>query len=161
MSRIVDALALSHVPRWAIVRHTVPQSVADHSFRVTLIAGEICSRCTILGDDVRLMNVMLRAMYHDLDECVTGDITSFIDKPHAGLGYLETPVTMAELRLIKTADIIEAETFIRMNGVGPHAAWVADDLAEKLNRQTKGVAWADAAWEIRGEILREDGRMRK
>lgn len=145
---ITDALALSIVPRWAIVRAFRHQSVAEHSFNVAMITRELLTRYDHLtiperGDNgpqyptIRPYNVIWLALTHDIEECVTGDIPRHAkhsilrmkrdivelvpDLPQIGF-------TLQEHNLVKLADIMEAATWIRMNGVGRHAEAVADRL---------------------------------
>ena len=69
-SRLTDLLALSHVPRWNIVRHTNPQNVADHTFRTMVIYTELCRR---LQFEIHVPD-LLAILHHDAPESRTGDI---------------------------------------------------------------------------------------
>lgn len=64
---------LSHVHRWSIARLIKPQNVAEHSFYVTHYAVQICQLLGI-GDENFYAAVMHYALWHDVDECFTGDI---------------------------------------------------------------------------------------
>lgn len=63
----------SVVPRWSIVWTLTRDTVSNHSFYVTFYAREIARLIKWPGDHG---NLMFRAMTHDLDELITGDIVS-------------------------------------------------------------------------------------
>jgi 5'-deoxynucleotidase len=63
----------SVVPRWSIVWTLTRDTVSNHSFYVTFYAREIARLIKWPGDHG---NLMYRAMTHDLDELITGDIVS-------------------------------------------------------------------------------------
>lgn len=170
MSFITDALALSHVPRWAIVPHTRLQSVADHSFRVAIIADEIRRKAKLDHDKVRPLNLLWGALVHDIDECVTGDIPgpvkSFLrfnrDAPPPVVLPEDRPaLTLDEIKLLKVADIIEAATFISQWGVGAHAAQVYDSLSRKVAELLQDKPYKKEAVHIMQEILTDFGRLRE
>lgn len=63
---------LSSVPRWGIVPVIRRQSVAEHSYYVTLYAHHIC---WALGLDERTtLQVLRHCLEHDREECFTSDI---------------------------------------------------------------------------------------
>lgn len=64
---------LSHVPRWAIVRTIQRQSVAEHSYYVAIYADQIAELIEWQGSRRNLMRL---AMFHDMDEILSGDIAS-------------------------------------------------------------------------------------
>lgn len=146
---ITDALALGIVPRWAIVRTIRPQSVAEHSFNVAIIASEILQlnpHLTAGGPICRREQVLWHALTHDCDEAVTGDIPRFaktlIVKPQREIPQLvkvlpDPMVSMAELKVVKLADRIDAYTFINMNGIGKHAEAVAQRLKYDIQNYVK------------------------
>lgn len=140
---ITDALSLSIVPRWVIVPTMRRQSVAEHSFNVAIIVQELFNRYPRLAERsegepfIRRFNTIHHALHHDLDECVTGDIPRHAkkmvlrakrdmvelipDRPDVGL-------TINEMEIVKLADIMEAATWLAINGVGLHAAAVSRRL---------------------------------
>lgn len=141
--RITDLLALSFVPRWANVRHSPSQSVADHTFRVACIYLELCDR---LKRDATLRGLTW-AICHDGLESYTGDIPGDFKRELAEkleeaesklpvLVYGRTGVngepTEQERRLVKLADKIETYTFIATNGVGPHANRIRELMLQEL-----------------------------
>lgn len=62
---------LSFVPRWTIVRTLRRQSVAEHSYYVTLYAGQIADMVEWKGNRANLLDYALR---HDLEEGYMSDI---------------------------------------------------------------------------------------
>lgn len=62
---------MAHVPRWAILRKNRTQSLAEHSFYVGVYAVHIAQVIAWRGDYAALM---MHALYHDIDETVSGDI---------------------------------------------------------------------------------------
>ncbi|KKK93527.1 hypothetical protein LCGC14_2691990 [marine sediment metagenome] len=82
MSRLTDLLSLDRVPRWVVCTTIKAQSVAEHSYRVTVIAVELALRLGFKfntgsgfgSDDAVLARVLFQALVHDGPECATGDI---------------------------------------------------------------------------------------
>lgn len=141
---ITNALALSHVPRWAVVRTVRSQSVAEHSFNVAMIVKEILEMYPQLelSGKVRADRTIWHALTHDLEESVTGDIPRHAKKMLGIRGVSgttlpqehEAALFLLELNIVKLADTIEAYVFIQMNGVGPHAMSVAQRTKLDINR---------------------------
>lgn len=63
---------LAHVKRWAIVRTIRDQSVAEHSYYVTMYANDIASYLGL--DESVQLTILKKALWHDVDEILTGDI---------------------------------------------------------------------------------------
>jgi len=64
---------LNNLSRWNGIRRIKEESVAHHSYIVTLFARIIAESVFVSSDD-RLM-VTTKAIFHDWDEIITGDIT--------------------------------------------------------------------------------------
>lgn len=169
MSTIVDLLSLGHVPRWVIVRHHRSQSVAEHSFNVACIAHELYVRheSSFSNADVRIANILLRALYHDLEECITGDMPTpakkLFTRDHTVPPVADiTSVTMVELQVVKLADLIDAYTWIEVHGLGSHAQSVTNWLERKLYDYRNSLDWADekVTNKLVDEIQTETGRLR-
>ena len=141
---LYDFLRAGHVKRWHIVNTTREQTVADHTYLVTVIALHLYN--TIVGVDYRdaseALKLVIGALFHDATEIRTGDI------PTPGKAFIranttegifdeidqvllpETPYIGGEIskelhQMIKMADAIEAAHWIRDNGTGRHAEIVA------------------------------------
>lgn len=62
---------VSHVFRWGTSRAIHRQSVADHSYYVAIYSDQIATQIDWQGDRAALMRY---ALWHDVEETVTGDI---------------------------------------------------------------------------------------
>lgn len=68
---------LGHIRRWTISRGVRKESVADHSYYVTLYCLMIHRWWSIFGDptlDIDLGDLLSKAVLHDIEECQLGDI---------------------------------------------------------------------------------------
>src|SRR5919202_5216240 len=66
---------LRFIQRWRLMRNAVPESVAEHSFRVALLAHALCTiGRAVFGRDVPVERVVTLALFHDAEEVITGDI---------------------------------------------------------------------------------------
>ena len=65
---------LAHVPRWAVVPHVRPQSVAEHSFYVALYTDKLCKM--LWWNDLNTSMAVSYALRHDMYEVFSGDIPS-------------------------------------------------------------------------------------
>ena len=138
-----DLLALSHIPRWVIVPHSIPQSVADHSFRATVILIELIRRLEMHLPTLALV----WALVHDAPESWTGDIPGPFKHPDQELldsaicpwwSDIKSAVPPKWKVMFKVADLIETGTFIKKYGIGAHAGYAANhilqvELPEKVN----------------------------
>jgi len=72
------ALSLAHVPRWCIVDTIKNQSVAEHSYNVTVIAMAIYDQIRLYINETGNLkiNILEKALLHDIKESITGDIPS-------------------------------------------------------------------------------------
>lgn len=124
-------LRASYVHRWHIINVVKPQSVAEHTFNVCLIA-EFISK--LLGQENEIPNLYRYALHHDIPEVVIGDIPT----PAKSLLGLDKSSKMDDLcieldwwsicsddkvkRIIKLADYVDAISYLALNGVGKQAA---------------------------------------
>lgn len=63
---------LAHVPRWVIIPTIQRQSVAEHSYYVTLYASHIMFKLNL--DPRFTLPALYHCLEHDRSECYTGDI---------------------------------------------------------------------------------------
>ncbi len=166
MNRLNDLLALSHVPRWSIISHARPQSVADHTFRVMVIATELSSRLNVPLH----MQDLLYALEHDAHESWTADIPAPMKAKIENFGFLlggirdwmkkgPHPTGYDQHNLIKLADKIEAYTFITKNGEGMQAHRVSEAMEAMLDDTLRCYPqWRFHVEEVMTEIIEETGR---
>lgn len=128
---------LAYVPRWAIVRTNRPQNVAEHSYFVALLVEDMISFISkefpkfFVEERIRHKMIMC-ALYHDIAEGTTGDITgpiknrivdkdtyrNFIiqkEKSLVGMSPTECEETLfsaQESMILKTADFLESILFL-------------------------------------------------
>lgn len=163
--RLNDLLALSHVPRWSIVSHTRPQSVADHTFRVLVIAVELAE---MVGVTLHA-NDLIRILYHDGHESWTADLPSPIKSELEKTGYSFDRVTPwarstpeftgpDQERVFELADKIEAYTFIDKYGEGEQSLRVRDGCLDRLNGLIPDRNWKKMADLVIVNIMEERGR---
>jgi len=157
---IQDILRAQDITRWNMVNTSRTQSLAEHTFNVVTIARSIANKLGM--DDIKIMKY---AFDHDLDEVNTGDIPSptkeklKIKDCYAGKNKSEC--SSREIAIVAIADLIEAVWFINTHGLGRHAAIVADNLIDRLNRRialyaSTDKALQDAVGETIGEIEHGD-----
>lgn len=66
---------LKYIRRWGLMRSTIPENVAEHTFQVILVAHALCVIRTVLGlPPVDDRAVVLAALYHETAEAITGDL---------------------------------------------------------------------------------------
>lgn len=114
---VLKLLRLSYVPRWVIVPMSRPQTVADHTFRVALIALKLVESKAWSGGSIGLL--LREALIHDAEEIYTGDIPST-----AKLGLVTTVAPNLNIHddnvppqykfIVKVADIVEAISWFKM-----------------------------------------------
>lgn len=118
---------LQHVPRWSIIRTIRQQSVAEHSYYVTLYATFISQFLKMRIEDQ--MYITQLALVHDFDEMVTGDIPTPYKaniKESIGAEKYRSASTSMQLSIINTeptnrkyceevvkvADLFEAKMYL-------------------------------------------------
>jgi len=164
---IQNRLRAMSVKRWNMVETIRLQSLAEHSFNVAMIAGEIAK----LIPTVPVSTIYRMVLEHDLEEVIIGDIPTPTKKKFAkaGLNYnkaarrIFTPEAEAEpnhVLLIKMADKMEALWFLTTYGIGDHAKIVCTrmkieyaDLFAKQHVQLQRAATDVADLLYNGEII--------
>lgn len=147
-------LRCGHVKRWHMVRVFREQTLAEHLMLVQIIALEVTDRYivdteTLNGPNKLRMEVMEWAMWHDMPEVVTGDISTpmkrFMENNGAPslLGAIENQVSgrfahldrstseVAKL-IVKFSDLYEAIHFLHWEGHGPRAMEIERELIGRM-----------------------------
>lgn len=152
-----DALRANDVKRWQIVATLRPQSVAEHTYGVIVLAMELVNRIhwgqrtyRELEDAIRYretMNAVLRAaLVHDMPEVITGDIPTPVKDVLDIRGKIETiesSISFSDLvsgdfqpevlEIVKQADLVEAVWFMHQHRAHTeHAQVVYERLRDKL-----------------------------
>lgn len=148
------ALRLPSIQRWQIVEVSKPQSVADHTFRVWLLATHLWDTLfPVPHNSLDRATLERWALFHDVDEVVTGDIPSTVKQtlnravPGAVArlkqavheqhfpsieamfrGQMNTTVE----RVVDICDIVEAMLYIRKYGEKPLCDAVFRSLQQRL-----------------------------
>lgn len=163
-----DVLRAQDVQRWNMVK-TDRQSLAEHSFNVTMIAMRLCHS---LGTDPVLRDqIMWHAMMHDLMEVYTGDIPTTTklaldEKSNSYLGNVEnrlhftarhlvTPNPMVN-SVVKLADMLEAMFHLKRSGIQQwsHTAQVFNSILDRYYAFLLNNRWAKRAAE---DVVNESG----
>lgn len=139
-----DVYRSSTVKRWGIVAISKEQSVAEHTFQVTMIASRLCD---MMGENaVVRAQVIEYALVHDMAEVLTGDMATplkdFIgEEAKARLGKFEESILVLGRPIdtgdrvkwiVKIADLVEAIAFLNQHSITEHGKQVAEYLREKL-----------------------------
>lgn len=138
---IQDRLKAGSVKRWNIVETTRQQTLAEHLFNVSMIAGEIAKKIPT----VPVTTVVARALVHDLAEVILGDIPTPTKARMREMGFdfkkLEHSVfPLADAdpgveKIVKIADVMEAWWFIKNHGQGRHASMVERRMWKDLTNR--------------------------
>lgn len=171
---VFDMLRLSTIRRWGIVEMVRDQSVAEHVYRVWVLAQDLYR---IMEDtphnSFEQRDTEFWALTHDMEEVYTGDLPStvkvILEKLHPGINkmlkeeILSTyfPSLVGRMRgvdktlaayYVKIADIVESILYLRQYAMDPnHALQVESTLLSSLelilqegSKAYKSVAWQRA-----------------
>lgn len=125
MERTLAPLDLTYTKRWVIAPTYREQSVAEHSFRVAVLADFILGRCLALDrvnyEGVNREALLADALYHDCDEVFSGDCPG-PDKDEKSASPLPDTSTWHRYhRIVKVADSLETASWWHL--WGNSAAW--------------------------------------
>lgn len=159
-----DFMRAAHVKRWHIIKTAEPQTLAEHSFLVAVIALELFQRLVGVKDDVKsATTILFMALFHDMPETRTGDIPTpakrmirdlqlgmpdifngIDDKLMPNIPYLgcEWPKVIDFAQMVKMADLIADAWWITENKVGIHSDVVAK--ANVRSMMERAIALDDA-----------------
>ena len=143
---------MAYVPRWAIARRNRHQYLAEHSYFVAVYADQIARLIGWKGDYAALMR---HALYHDIDETVTGDIPGpakrkawskmasdqqimpvLSDKFGFDVAAVKSSVDPEIKAIVSAADSIEELAFISEELISGNM-WISSILDETKSRMLK------------------------
>jgi 5'-deoxynucleotidase len=74
------------IQRWVLMRSSVPENVAEHSFQVALLTHALCTiASSVFGKQVDAGSAVILALFHDAEEVMTGDIPSPVKHHNPGM----------------------------------------------------------------------------
>ncbi len=89
---------LKHIKRWGLMRNTIEENVAEHSFNVAVIAHALCVIGNqIYGKNLPVEEILLAAIYHETSEAITGDLPTPVK-------YFSSDITQAYKKIEKHAE---------------------------------------------------------
>lgn len=66
---------LRFIRRWSLMRNTVPENVAEHSYYTAILTHALCAIAQqVFGREVDSNRAVTLALFHDVSEVITGDI---------------------------------------------------------------------------------------
>jgi 5'-deoxynucleotidase len=66
---------MKYINRWGLMRNTFPENIQEHSLQVAVIAHALAViRNKAFGGDVNADKITVRAIFHDSNETITGDM---------------------------------------------------------------------------------------
>ncbi len=75
---------LRFIQRWSLMRNTMPENVAEHSYYVAILTHALCTIARdVFGREPDTERAVLLALFHDVTEVITGDIPTPV-KHHNG-----------------------------------------------------------------------------
>jgi len=141
---------MAYVPRWAILRRTRQQFLAEHSYFVSVYAMQLAKLIHWDGDTGELLSY---ALIHDIDETVTGDIPGPIKRAAFNKNVAEKAmapvmndrfgedimkdiffVPMDIKAIVSVADSIEEICFLMEESLMGNKEWTKPVLRESTER---------------------------
>lgn len=121
----------SVVPRWSIIWTLTRDTLSNHSFFTTIYANQIAR---VIGWHGPRDMLMFRAITHDLDETITGDVVAPVKK--------------------EIIDTERAQTYI-LGQMQERMPTIIDQMTEYMYNGGKG----DARWQQCGKIVKAADRL--
>lgn len=149
--KINELMRLQDISRWSMINVTRQQSVAEHSFNVSVLAQAILDRANKMSEESTFNSqyIGIIAMLHDAVESVTGDIPTPAKQRMKQLGFDfneafkdpdgETPPHGYEV-VIKVCDLFESVMYLRNFGTGERAYVVLQGLEHNLEEKMADLA---------------------
>ena len=77
---------LRYIERWSLMRNTVKENVAEHSYHVALLTHALCSIANeVFNKDIPTEQAVIVALFHDSTEVFTGDIPTPVKHHSSGM----------------------------------------------------------------------------
>lgn len=143
----LNLLRLGEVKRWHTIETAGAQTVADHSFRVAVIAMELAHRLGIIID----ADFITYAIFHDAGEDRIGDppspLGAWSEVAKAALSDVQRRLANVDINsvyherggvsqtcqmIVKLADMMEAAVWLQSHAVGKYSEECAFTLTQKL-----------------------------
>src|SRR4051794_17421054 len=68
---------LRYIQRWPLMRNAVPEDTAQHSYHVAVLTHALCTiGREVFGREVDTGQAVILALFHDVEEVLTGDIAA-------------------------------------------------------------------------------------
>lgn len=153
---LLDLMRLQYVTRWNTVPVSKPQSVAEHSWAVAVIALRLADVAEQNGErmvgEIDRGKLAIAALYHDAPEVFTGDISTptkmylkripdvseALDdlENTAGDEYINSKLWKGGRAddVLKLADLYESWLYLREYGVGNYTFRQEADLKKRIDR---------------------------
>jgi len=141
---------VSYVSRWTILRRNRHQYLAEHSYFVAVYADQIARLIEWDGDYGKLMRY---ALYHDLDETITGDIPGpakrlgwtkrkaatvlgsiVSDKFGKDVSDVIASTSKAITSIVSAADSVEEVCYLAEEALSGNSAWTREVMIEAIGR---------------------------
>lgn len=160
----IEAVArFQSIRRWHMIDTSRPQSIAEHSANVALLAYYIAHTCA----DQHFGpagHVLLPALVHDLPEVFMGDIPTHTKKHLKGIDELEERLTPPEFKyeapdhhhlLIKLCDLADGIRFIERFGVDRVAVFAMHGLHAQLQKKfvEARANWSETAYNHTFDVI--------
>ncbi|MEE1158446.1 MAG: 5'-deoxynucleotidase [Atopobiaceae bacterium] len=90
---------LKYIERWALMRSSTPENLAEHSLEVAMIAHALCVLGNVrYGRSLNAERAALIGMYHDASEIITGDMPTPVKyfNPQIRAAYGQVEAAAAE-----------------------------------------------------------------
>ncbi|MGI8423481.1 MAG: 5'-deoxynucleotidase [Chloroflexota bacterium] len=120
------------IERWSLMRNTLRESAAEHSFHVALLTHALCTISrAVFGKQIDTHRAVTLALFHDVTEVITGDIPTPV-KHHnpAMLSAMREIESLAADRLLGMVPSALRETYAPL--ITPEAATPDDAAALQL-----------------------------